>query len=133
MTHLTGAVRVNLVNYLPACTGSPGWWLHRQLTPATGETTTPMAAGQSRAEESQGTVRPAISAAGVPAAEMAYGVDLGTFVLEGSDVLENRATDIGGAVGEGGGKEAGEGEDVFGTIAGSGGSGGAFASTRGRR
>jgi hypothetical protein len=58
---------------------------------------------------------------------MACGVDPGTSILEGSDVQEIRATDIGGAVGGGGGKKAREGEDVFGDIAGCGGSSGAIA------
>ncbi len=60
----------------------------------------------------------------VPPLEMACGVDLGSSILEGSGVLANWATDIGGAEGGGGGDEVGEAEDVFGAIAGGGGSGG---------
>jgi hypothetical protein len=65
--------------------------------------TTAMAAGQSIAEEGQGTVRLAICTAGVPTAEMACGVDPGMCVLEESDILENWATDFGGVVGGGSG------------------------------
>jgi hypothetical protein len=68
---------------------------------------TAMVAGRSRAEEGQGTVGPAICAAGVPTAEMACRVDLGTSVLEGSNVQENWSTDFGGMVG--GGQQRGQG------------------------
>jgi hypothetical protein len=44
---------------------------------------------QSRAEEGQVAVRPAICTAGAPAADMACRVDPGTSILEGSDVLAN--------------------------------------------
>jgi hypothetical protein len=71
-----------------------------------------MAAGWSRVEEGQGTVRPAICAAGVPAAEMACGVDPGTSVLEGSKVL----ADICGALGGGSGDNVGEAEAVLGAM-----------------
>jgi hypothetical protein len=70
-------------------------------------TMTAAAAGQSGADEGQGTVGSVICAAGVPVAEMACGVDPGTPVLEGSNVLANWAMDIGGVVGGGGGNEAG--------------------------
>ncbi len=60
-------------------------------------------AGLSGVEEGQGAARPAICTAGVLVAEMAWGVDLGTSVLEGSDNLANWATDISGTVGRGGG------------------------------
>ncbi len=83
--------------------------------------TTAMAAGQSGAEEGQGAGRPAICAAGVPAAEMACRVDLGTSVLEGSNVHKNWAMDFGGMVGGGGGNKAGEVEDVLGAIVSGGG------------
>jgi hypothetical protein len=46
-----------------------------------------MAAGRSGAEEGHGAVRPGICSAGVTAADMACGVDPGTSVFEGSDVL----------------------------------------------
>ncbi len=59
---------------------------------------TAMVAGQSGVEESQGTVGPAICTAGVPAVEMACRVDLGTSVLEGSNIQKNWATDFGGMV-----------------------------------
>ncbi len=58
----------------------------------------------------------------------------GTPVLEGkegSKVLANWATDIGGAVGGGVGNKAVEVEDILGAIAGSGGGGGTVASTLG--
>ena len=99
-------------------------------------TTTAMAAGQGRAEEGQGAVRPVICAAGVPTAEMACGVDPGASVLEGregSNILANWTTDIGVAVDGGGGNKVGEVEDVLGTIAGDGGSSGAITSARGGR
>ncbi len=92
-------------------------------------TLTVTAAGRSGAEEGQGAVGPAICADGVPAVEMACGVDPGMSVLEGSDVLANWATDIGGAVGAGSGYEAGEVEDILGAITG----GGAVVSAQGRR
>ncbi len=57
---------------------------------------TAMGVGQSRAEKGQGAVRPAICTTGVPAVEMACRVELGTSVLEGSDVQENWVTDFGG-------------------------------------
>jgi hypothetical protein len=114
----------------PACTGSSGWW-HYLGTPAAGRITTAMAAGQSRAEDGQGAVRHAICAAGVPTGEMACWVDLGTFVLVGSNIQKNWATDFGGMVGRGRGNEAGEEEDVLGTIAGGRGGSGSIASARG--
>jgi hypothetical protein len=116
----------------PACTGLPGWWCCPH-TPATGMTTTATAADQSRAEEGQGTVGPAICAAGVPAAEMACGLDPGTSVLEGSNILANWATDIGNAGGRGGGNKAREAEEVPGAITSGEGGGSAVASARGRR
>jgi hypothetical protein len=61
--------------------------------------TTAIAAGQSRVKEGQGAVGPRICAADVPGAEIACGVDLGTSVLEGSNVQENWATNFGGVVG----------------------------------
>jgi hypothetical protein len=66
-----------------------------------------MAAGQSGAEEDQGAVGPAICAAGLPTAEMACWVDLGTSILEGSNVQENWAMDFGGMVGGDSGNKAG--------------------------
>jgi hypothetical protein len=66
-------------------------------------------AGQSRAKEGQGAVGPAICTADVPTAEMACRVDPGTSLLkgrEGSKVLANWATDIGGAMSRGVGEEA---------------------------
>jgi hypothetical protein len=48
-----------------------------------------MAVGQSGAEEGQGTVEPVICSAGVPAPEMACGVNPGISFLEGSIVMEN--------------------------------------------
>ncbi len=92
-----------------------------------------MAVGRSGAEEGQGAVGPAICAAGVPAVEMACGVDLGTSILEGSDVQKNWASDFGGVVGGGGGDEAGEAEDVLGAIASGGGSSGSITTAQGGR
>jgi hypothetical protein len=92
---------------------------------------TAMAAGWSGVEEGQVTVRPAIGTAGVPAAEMTYGVYPGTSVLEGSNDLANWATDNGRAVGRGGGNKAGEAKDILGAIAGVGDSSGTIRSTRG--
>jgi hypothetical protein len=66
-----------------------------------------MAAGQSGAEEGQGAIGPAICTAGLPAAEMACGVDPGPSVLEGSGVQENWAKDFCGTVGGDGSEEAG--------------------------
>jgi hypothetical protein len=63
---------------------------------------TATAVGQSRAEEGQGTVGPALCGAGVQAAEMACRVDLGM----SGNFLANWATDIGGAVGGGSGNKA---------------------------
>jgi hypothetical protein len=92
-----------------------------------------MAASQSGVEEGQGTVGTAICAAGVPAAEMACGVDPGMSVLEGSNVQKNWATDFGGVVGGGGGDKAGEAEDVLSTIASGGGSSSSIATAQGGR
>jgi hypothetical protein len=94
---------------------------------------TATAAGQSGAEEGQHTNKPAICAAGVPAAEMACGVDWGTSVFGGSNILEHWATENGGAVGRGSGNKAGEAEDVLSTIPGGGGSSGNVASKQGGR
>jgi hypothetical protein len=47
---------------------------------------------------------------------MACGVDLGTSVLEGSDILTNWAMDISSTVDRGRGNMAGETEDVLGAI-----------------
>jgi hypothetical protein len=94
---------------------------------------TAMVVGQSGAEEDQGAVGPAICAAGALAAEMACGVDPGTSILEGSNVLANWATDIGNAVGGGSGGTAGEAKDILGTITGGRDSGGGVASARGGR
>jgi hypothetical protein len=91
------------------------------------------AAGQSGEDEGQGADRPAICTAGAPAAEMVYGVDPGTPVLEESNVLAKWATKIGSMVGGGSGDEGGGGEDILGAIAGGGGSGGTIASIRGRQ
>ncbi len=88
-----------------------------------------MVVGRSGVEEDQGAVGHAICAAGVPAAEMACGVDLRTSVLEGDDVQKNWPTDFGGVAGGGGGNEAGEVEDVLGAISGGGGGSGSIAST----
>ncbi len=104
----------------PACTGLPGRW-NCLCTLATGVTTTAMVAGLCRVEEGQGAAGPAISTAGMPTVEMACGVDPGTSVLKGSNVLANWAMDIGGAVSGGTGDKAGEVEDVLGAIAGRGG------------
>jgi hypothetical protein len=90
-----------------------------------------MVAGCSGAEEDHGTVRPALCAAGTPAAEMAWGVNPSTSVFEGSNIQENWAMDIGGVVGGGGGKEAREAEDILGAIASGGGSSSSIASARG--
>ncbi len=68
-------------------------------TLATETTSTATAAGQGGVEEGQGTVGLTICAAGVPAAEMACGVDPVRSVLEGSNVLAKWATDIGSAGG----------------------------------
>jgi hypothetical protein len=68
-----------------------------------------MVAGQGRVEEGQGAVQPAICAAGVPAAEMACGVDPGTSVLEGS----KDPADIFGALGRGGSDNAGGAEAIL--------------------
>jgi hypothetical protein len=92
-----------------------------------------MAVGQSGAEEGQGTARPAICTDGVPAAEMACGVDPGTSILEGSKVLANWAMDINGTVGGGGSNKAKEVEDVIVTIAGVEGGGRAIMSAWGGR
>ena len=106
LTHLAGTGRGNLVNYstclrrLTRVLASPihlGDKRKKQLQGG---------GGQSGAEEGQGIVGPAICAAGVPKAEMACGVDPGTSVLEGSNVMANWA-DIGGAVGKGGGTRLG--------------------------
>ncbi len=94
---------------------------------------TAMVAGQSRAQEGQGTVGPAICAARVPAAEMACGVDPGTSILEGSDVQKNWATDFGDMVGGGGSNKTGEPEDILGAIVGGRGISGSITATRGRR
>jgi hypothetical protein len=74
--------------------------------------TTVTAAGQSRAEEGQGAVGPAICAAHVPAVEMACGMD--------RDV-----------VGRGGGNKAWEPEDILGAITGSRGSSGTITIAQG--
>jgi hypothetical protein len=82
-------------------------------------TTTSTVAGQSRVEEGQGAVGPVICTAGVPAVQMACGVDPGMSILEGSNILANWAMDISGALGGGGGNNAVEADDILGTIAGS--------------
>jgi hypothetical protein len=127
LMHLAGTGRVNSVNH------STG--LHRLawvVALLTRRILTATAMGQSRAEEGQGAVRLMICTAGVPAVEMACGVDPGTSILEGSNIQENWATDFGGAVGRGRGNKAGEAEDVLGTIAGGRGSSGFVASARSR-
>jgi hypothetical protein len=91
------------------------------------------AVGQSGAKEGQGAVGPVICAAGVPAAEMACGVNLGMSILEGRNILANWATDIGNAVGTGSSNKVEEVEDILGTIIGGGGSGGAITSAQGRQ
>jgi hypothetical protein len=102
-------------------------------TPAIGMTTTATTAGRRGGEETQGAVRPAIGAVGVPAANMACRVNLGTPVsLKRSAVLANWSTDIGGAVGRGSSNNAGEAENVLGAIPGCGGSSSSVMSTRGR-
>jgi hypothetical protein len=80
--------------------------------------TTAMAVGWSRVEEGRETVVPTICTAGVPTTEMACGVDLGTSILEGSNVQENWATDFSGLVGRSSSNKAREAKDVLGTIAG---------------
>jgi hypothetical protein len=132
LTHLVGTGSVNLANYSTCRAGLPGWW-HCSCIPVVGTITAAMAAGWSRAEEGQGTVGPAICAAGVPAAEMAWGLDLGLSVLEGSNIQENWAMEFGGALGGGSGNKAGEAEDILGAIAGSRGGSGSIASARGKR
>jgi hypothetical protein len=92
---------------------------------------TAMAAGQSGAEEGQGTVRPTICAAGAPAPDMACRVDPCTSVLEGSNVLAHWATDICMAVGGDGDNKVGEAEVALDTITGSKGSSGTIASAWG--
>jgi hypothetical protein len=62
---------------------------------------------------------------------MACWVNPGMSVLEGSNVLANRATDISGVVGGGVGNKAGVAEDDLGAITNGVGSGGAVASARG--
>ncbi len=74
---------------------------------------TAMSVGRSRAEEGQGTVGPAICAAGVLTEEMACRVDLGKSVLEGSNIQEYWAMDFGGMMGRGGGNKARVVEDVL--------------------
>ncbi len=64
---------------------------------------------------------------------MACSVDPGMSVLVGSNNLANWATDFVSVVGRGGSNKAGEGEDILGTIAGSGGGGCTVASTQGGR
>jgi hypothetical protein len=83
LTHLAGACRVNSANY-STC-------LHRlaRATLVVRTIMTVMAESQSGAEEGQGAVGPAICHAGVPAVEMACGVDPGTLVLEESDIQKN--------------------------------------------
>ncbi len=90
-----------------------------------------MAAVQSGAKEGQGTVGPAICAAGLPTAVMACGLDPGTSVLEGSNIKVNRAMAFGRVVGGGGGDKVGEVEDILGAIASGRGGSGSIASTRG--
>ncbi len=133
LTHLAGAGRVNLASYSTCLKRLARVVALPAHTPVAGMTTTAMVVGQCRAEEGQGTVQPVICTAGVPAAEMACGMDPGMSVLEGSSVLTNWATDISGMVGLGSGDKAGEAEEVLGTIAGSGGGGGAVASAWGGR
>jgi hypothetical protein len=111
----------------PAYTGSPGCW-HGPHTWQLGQ----QRLQWSGEEEGQGAVGPAICAAGVPAAEMACRVDLGTSILEGSKVLANWAIDIGGVAGGGGSNKVGAAEDVCSAITGSRGSGGAIPSAWGR-
>ncbi len=87
-------------------------------------------------EEGQGAVGPAICTAGVPAAEMVCRVNPGMSIMEvreRSNVLEFWAMDIGSVMGGGGGKEAGDAEDLLGAIAGGGVGGSAIASTQCRR
>jgi hypothetical protein len=102
-------------------------------TPLTSMTTTATAAGRNGAEEGQGALGSTTCNAGVPVSEMSCGVNPGTSVLEGSNVLANWAMDIGGTVREGSGDKAGEVEDILGTITigGGGGGGGAIKSARG--
>jgi len=84
-----------------------------------------MKAGWSGAEKGQGAVQPTINTAGMPAAEMACGIDPST------SSWKNGATDVGSVVSGGGSDKAEEGEDVLSAIAGSGGGSGSIANTRG--
>ncbi len=58
-----------------------------------------MAADRSRVEEGHGRVGSMICTAGVPAVEMACGVDPGRSIFEGSNILANWEMDIGCVVG----------------------------------
>ncbi len=59
---------------------------------------------------------------------MACGVDLGTYVMEGSNSQENWAMDFGRVVCRGNSNKVREAEDILGIIAGSGGSSNSIAS-----
>ncbi len=130
LMHQVGAGRVNLINY-STCLHRLARMVASPAHPSNQEDNNCNGGRQNGAEEAQVTVGPAICAAGVLAAEMAWGVDLDTSVLEGSNVLADWAIDIGGTMGGGSGNEAREAEDVLGTIAGGRGSGGAVASAWG--
>jgi hypothetical protein len=130
--HLVGAGRVNLVNFstclhrLTRVAATPAHPFDRDDKDGDGSSLE-----RSRAEDSQGTAGPTICAAGVLAAKMAYGMDPGISILEGSNVLANWAMDIGSVVGGGSGDKVGEAKDILGAIAGSRGGGSAITSTQG--
>jgi hypothetical protein len=129
LMHLAGAGRVKLVNYstclhrlarVVALPAHPGGREDKNCDGNGPE--------QSGVEEGQGAVGPVICTAGVPTAEMDWGMDLGTSALEGSNVQDDWAMDFGSVVGGGGGNEEGEAEDVLGAIIGGGGGSGSIPS-----
>ncbi len=133
MKHLAGAGRVNSANY-STCLHRLARMVALPAHPSGRNNNDCNGGRQSGAEEAgNGAVEPAISAAGVPTAEMACGVDPGTSVLEGSNVQENWATDFSCMVGGGSGGKAKEAEDILGAIASGMGGSSSIASTRGGR
>jgi hypothetical protein len=130
LTHLAGMGRVNLVNY-SNCLHRLARVVALPVHPSNQDDNNYNGGRSEWSEGGPGTVQPAMRAAGVPTLEMACGVDPGTSVFKGSNVLANWATDICMVVGGGNGNKAGEAEDILGAITSGGGDSSAVASAWG--
>jgi hypothetical protein len=116
--HLAGAGKVDLVNY-STCLHRLTRVMASPTHPSDREKDNCKRGGPERSREGTGHCWTCDLRCWCATAEMACGMDPGTSVLEGSNVMANRAN-IGGTVGGGGGNKAGEAEDVLGAVAGGG-------------